>query len=384
MAKALFVFDHKFPLDNTGKYCYSSGFDQEFFSRYFNIFDQFNVFGRVINVNEGAAKPIDVSLYPTNITTVVSNKNLAAAYSVLKNEIINHDCVVSRMPSLLGTLAINICKRINKPYIVEVVACTYDALANSPSWKRRFMATPAETIYRYVLRNNPYNVYVTKEFLQKKYPTKGSQIACSNVTLYETEESVLEERLSKIDRFDKSKKIVLGTTSTLNVDFKGQKYVIQALPELIKKGYNIEYQLVGDGDGSWLLDIAKDLGVEDYVKIIGRLNHDDVFKWLDNIDVYVHPSCQEGLSRAIIEAMSRACPIVGADTGGIHELIQDEYIVPKKDVSSITEAIQFVINGDLKSIAYYNFVNSKEYVKSTLYRIREEYFKEFLKNNNLV
>ena len=149
-------------------------------------------------------------------------------------------------------------------------------------------------------------------------------------------------------------------------------------------GYVDEYGKYQGYDVFFGERIAKDLGVADHVKIIGRLNHDDVFKWLDNIDVYVHPSCQEGLSRAIIEAMSRACPIVGADTGGIHELIQDEYIVPKKDVSSIAEAIQLVINGDLKSIVCYNFENSKEYVKSVLYKRREEYFNEFLKSNNLL
>lgn len=381
MASALFVFDHKYPIDTKGRYCYSSGFDQDFFGRYFEIFDRFDVFGRYLKIEDGKAKPIETSVYPTTVYTVTSNKNIFEGYASLKHKIMQYDCVISRMPSLLGAIAIDICKKIHKPYIVEIVACTYDALYNSPSWKRRVMATPAECIYRRCLRRNPYNIYVTKDFLQKKYPTTGSYIACSNVTLNEVSDEILENRLVKLDKTQD--KIVLGTTSTLNVDFKGQQYVIMALPQLVAKGFNVEYQLVGDGDGSWLLDIAKNLGVEQRVKVIGRLNHNDVFNWLDNIDLYVHPSCQEGLSRAIIEAMSRACPIVGCDTGGIHELIEDEFIVPKKDVNGLADAIVSMLNSPMAEHAIYNFNNSKEYFKGVLYERRKDYYSNFLKANGL-
>lgn len=383
MTSTLFVFDHKYPKDNEGTYYYSSGFDQDFFSRYLQIFDRFDIFGRSVIINKGTAIPIDSNKLPTKITTIASNKNLLVAYGLLKNDILSHDTVICRMPSLFGTLAIIICKKYKIPYIVEIVACTYDALKNSPSWQRRLLAGPAELIYREVLKDNPYNIYVTKKFLQEKYPSSGTHIVCSNVTLNEVNKTVLEKRMDKLSRFNKRGKIIIGTTSTLNVDFKGQKYVIQALPRLLEAGYDIEYQMVGDGDGTWLMDIATKLCIQDNVKIIGRLNHDDVFKWLDDIDVYVHPSCQEGLSRAIIEAMSRACPIVACDTGGIHELIEESFIVAKKDVEGIGNALLRVLLSDMSSIAALNFENSKEYVKSVLYKRREEYYHIFLSDNKL-
>lgn len=383
MASTLFVFDHKYPIDSKGVYYYSSGFDKYFFSRYFNIFEKFDIFGRLQVISEGSATPIDLKRYPTHITTVASNKNLIAAYGTLKNAVLSHDTCICRMPSLFGALAIQICKKYKKPYMVEVVACTYDALANSPSIIRRLLARPAEFIYRQTLKSNPYNVYVTKEFLQKKYPTSGSFIACSNVTLNEVDEKCLEKRFKKIETLNKSRKITIGTTSTLSVDFKGQKYVIQALPMLLKAGFDVEYQLVGDGDGTWLMDIAKEFQVQDHIKIIGRLNHDDVFTWLDSLDLYVHPSCQEGLSRAIIEAMSRACPIVACDTGGIHEQIEEDYIVAKKDVDGLGKTMLNVLDSDMSSMAKYNFENSKEYVKSVLTARREEYYNCFLNANGL-
>lgn len=383
MASALFVFDHKYPIDKLGNHYYSSGFDHEFFKRYFNIFERFDIFGRYVYVDD--TSKLTKIKYKSRFYLVESNKKLffSKTLKLLENAIDSVDCVIARMPSLFGTMAIRMAKKKNKPYMVEIVACTYDALINSSSVSRRTLAKPAEFFYKRALRDNPYNVYVTKEFLQKKYPCSGSQIACSNVTLPTVLEKVLVKRLDKIQKYNKKNRIIIGTTSTLNVDFKGQKYVIMALPELIQKGYDIEYQLVGDGDASWLMDIAREYGVENNVKIVGRLNHDDVFLWLDVLDIYVHASCQEGLSRAIIEAMSRGCPIVATDAGGVHELIDSKYIVPIKSATSIANGINEILQGNLENQAITNFEHSKEYLVSTLYKKREDYYKLFLEESGL-
>lgn len=383
MAKALFVFDHKYPVDQKGSVYYSSGFDEEFFARYYNMFEQFDVFGRYSFVSE--ISQLKAVQYPSKFYLLKSNKSVLTVHTILimRKAIQSVDCVIARMPSLFGILAIKLSIIMKKPYIVEIVACTYDALSSSPSYKRRALAKPAEYIYRSILRTNPYNIYVTEQFLQKKYPSTGKQIACSNVTLPCVEDAVLEGRIRKINSFGRQK-IILGTTSTLNVDFKGQKYVIQALPILINHGYDVEYQMVGDGDASWLLKIAREYGVEDRVKVIGRLDHNDVFGWLDFVDIYVHPSCQEGLSRAIIEAMSRGCPIVAADAGGVHELIDEKYIVPIKSPDALADGLIRLLNDNLEKQAINNYMTSKHYTKSVLYSKREEFYKLFMKETGVI
>ena len=383
MAKALFVFDHKYPCDDHGNCYYSSGFDQEFFRRYYSIFEQFDIFGRLRNVSTLDSN--DIIEFPTKFYLVSSNKKIisSGALKKLKEAILSVDCVIARMPSIFGMLAIRLSKKYKKPYIVEVVACTYDALSSSPSLKRRLLARPAEFIYRKSLQHNPYTIYVTKKFLQNKYPCDGKTIDCSNVTLPCVTEEALSDRKNKISSFSLNKKIVIGTTSTLNVDFKGQKYVIQAIPELLKNGINIEYQLVGDGDASWLLNLAKSLNVEKNVKILGRLDHDAVFQWLDTIDIYVHPSCQEGLSRAIIEAMSRACPIIAANSGGIHELIDEKYITPIKNSSAIVEKLLEIMDGEMLEQAIKNHSNAKNYIIPLLYKRREDFYNLFMKESGI-
>lgn len=381
MASALFVFDHKYPCDLEGKLYYSSGFDEDFFDRYYRIFNRFDILGRknIITVSKNKAA---VS-YPSRFYLFESNKAIWKSRKTMEMAINQVDCVICRMPSIFGALAIRIAKRAKKPYIVEVVSCEYDALSVSPSLLRRLFALPAEYFYRIMLRNNPYSIYVTKSFLQKKYPSKGKQVAISNVTIPELNEDTLLTKQKRYSAFEKEGKIVIGTCSTLNVDFKGQQYVIKAISFLKKKGLNVEYQLVGDGEGEWLLKIAKNCGVEDEVHIIGHLDHSDVFRWLDDIDIYVHPSCQEGLSRAIIEAMSRACPIIGADTGGIHELIDEQFIVPKRNSKAIASSIEKMLNNNMKEQSKKNYTNANEFLKDILYSKRESFYNAFLEDNGL-
>jgi glycosyltransferase involved in cell wall biosynthesis len=47
---------------------------------------------------------------------------------------------------------------------------------------------------------------------------------------------------------------------------------------------------------------------------------------LDEIDIYIQPSRQEGLPRSLIEAMSRGCLCIGSEAGGIPELLESQYI----------------------------------------------------------
>lgn len=385
MSKALFVFDHKYPCDTNGQYYYSSGFDEEFFSRYYEIFDDLVIFGRKEIISSESAQKKNKIPFPCEIITFSSNKKIFTngAIKRLKESINSSDCVISRMPSIFGALAIKYAKKLKKSYIVEVVACTYDALISSSSWKRRILAGPVECFYRHVIRGVPYCVYVTDEFLQTKYPCKGKQISCSNVTLLHVDDAVLESRNSKI-KSSPLQHLIIGTTSTLGVDFKGQQYVIKALKTLKELGYDVEYQMVGDGNGDWLIEIAKLEGVSDRVKIIGSLPHHEVFNWLQTLDIYVHPSCQEGLSRAVIEAMSCACPIIAADTGGIHELIDERYIVPKKSALSIAKAIDAMANKNtLMAQAAKNHEASKKYLKSVLYAKRKSFYNEFLLDNGI-
>jgi glycosyltransferase involved in cell wall biosynthesis len=107
----------------------------------------------------------------------------------------------------------------------------------------------------------------------------------------------------------------------------------------------------------------------------GSLPHDEVFDWLDTIDIYVQPSKQEGLPRAQIEAMSRGVPSFGSKAGGIPELLDREFIF--NTVKEICDILLSLDTDTMIEQAKRNFSESKKYDKASIERHRQLFFKDF-------
>lgn len=123
---------------------------------------------------------------------------------------------------------------MNKPFLIEVVGCTWDAYWNYNNLGK-LIALPSFIYMRKIVKNSKYVIYVTNKFLQKRYPTNGINTNCSNVYLKEIDECVLRKRLDKINNLRVQDKIILGTAAAVDVKNKGQQYVIKALGKLKNK-----------------------------------------------------------------------------------------------------------------------------------------------------
>jgi glycosyltransferase involved in cell wall biosynthesis len=296
--------------------------------------------------------------------------------------VINNDFIIARLPSNVGSAAIKYARKYKKPYLVEVVGCPWDAYWNH-SLKGKILAPYSYLKLKRIVKEAPYVIYVTNEFLQKRYPTNGMSTNCSNVALTEFDDKVLKNRLEKIKHIQETHKYIIGTTAAVNVRYKGQQYVIQALGKLKKQGVtNYEYQLVGGGDQRYLKSIAEKYDVVDQIKFLGAMPHNQVFDWLETIDLYVQPSRQEGLPRALIEAMSKAVPSFGARTAGIPELLEGKFIFSntRKNIDEIIEILKSFDKETLTKQATRNYEESKKYDKGVIDERRRRFFEEFKKS----
>jgi len=70
-----------------------------------------------------------------------------------------------------------------------------------------------------------------------------------------------------------------------------------------------------------------------------RQGGSEVAKWLDQLDVYLQPSYQEGLPRATIEALNRGLLVIGSTAGGIPELLPAERMHTPGDAESLATCI---------------------------------------------
>ncbi|WP_419741910.1 glycosyltransferase [Paraclostridium dentum] len=372
----LFIHDHKFPKFKD-EYFSSYGFDDKFCDRYIQNFGKIKIMACHTKADINETKFSDTISENTSFITFNSIKDILKrkVRKQIEEEIKQSEYLIVRLPSFIGLMSLIYIKKLNKPYLVEMVGCPFDALWNHSIYGK-ILAPIMYMLCKKEIKEAHYVVYVTNEFLQKRYPTKGESISCSNVMLPKNEKDILQNRLKKIQSEKLNKKIILGTCATVGSRYKGQQNVIKAIKVLKEKGYEIEYQLVGGGDNSYLKNIAKKYDSYENVKFMGALTHHEVFDWLDTIDIYVQPSLTEGLPRALIEALNRGCPAIGSDAGGIPELLLDKSIYPKKSYKEFVDAFEYV-NMHREELAIINFKKAKEYENNKLEARRSEFFKVF-------
>jgi N-acetyl-alpha-D-glucosaminyl L-malate synthase BshA len=78
--------------------------------------------------------------------------------------------------------------------------------------------------------------------------------------------------------------------------------------------------LVGDGpDLAPALDAARALGISKQIESLGE--QDQILPLLSIADLFLLPSAQESFGLAALEAMACELPVVAANVGGLHEVI---------------------------------------------------------------
>ena len=357
-----------------GDKIYAKGKYATIFNRYYSTFGSIVLFSRVEITDEVTKDCCEITGIVDSIIKIGSLKNVILNRHTDELSAAIRDCelVVARCPSLAGYKASDCAKRLGKPVFSESMGCAWDAYWNH-GISGKLIAPYMFFKMKSVVKNADYALYVTSKFLQKRYPCKNESVAASNVLIEKIDESVLQKRIEK--RTDKI--ITLMTTAAVNVKYKGQQYVMKAIPKLNKLGIYVRYVLVGEGDDAYLRSEAKRLKIEAQVEFKGRLSLDEVFDLLDETDIYIQPSLQEGLPRAMIEAMSRGCICIGARTAGIPELIEDKFVVRRKSVSDIVDVICEYVNlsDDTKNqISKRNFEEAKMYDVEQLDERRKAYY----------
>ena len=383
--KALFCYDGPLSVDKHGNY-YGLTLNDSIFSRYYEIADALTVAINTVELKETTfnnnyskinLQNFRIRPLPRLNTTYGILFNRSEVKKRIAEELSIADFLIVRLPSFIGNVSIEVARSLNKPYLIEVVGCPRGAFWHH-SLKGKMIAVPSYFAMKKVVKEAASVIYVTNEFLQKKYPSKGNALGCSDVVLPKMDATVLEKRKLRINNKKWDEPIILGTVAAVDVRYKAQQDVIEAISKLNRDGYNFNYHLIGDGDTEYLKSVAENYGVVDKIKFFGALSHDKVFDYLDNIDLYIQPSKTEGLPRALLEAMSRACPAMGSNVGGIPELLNPEYIFQNGKIDEIYRLIKRIStkNAMIKE-AEMNFNKAKEYDKVLLDQTRRTFYKKF-------
>ena len=382
------VFVHDGPLfcDKNGKYHEFSY--HGLYERYSYLADDIVFLMRVEPLKEGES----YNLVPDEIEVVGFHnfkspklylKYKGAAEKTIAAEIAKADIAVLR-DSTSSDIALKYVKKKGIPYIHECEGCNWDSMWNH-GVLGKILAPHAFFKARRIIGEAPFVYYVTNEFLQRRYPSKGVTVGCSNVVIQPVSDDVLTARLERNKEISKGKKIILGTAAAIDVRYKGQEHVIKAIKQIESLGYQVEYRLAGGNrsNSTFLADLAESEGVKDRVVFLGSLSSKKMSEYYDSIDIYIQPSKQEGLPRSVIEAMSRGCPVLGTKVAGIPELIQVENLFKKGSETAIVKAFEHMMEEDLNQISTENFNKAKEYTNDILTARRQRFYDQFLETYKL-
>lgn len=373
----IFAHDHKLRYDN-GIFFTQGGLADNITQRYTSIYGDLTIICRAISIKPDEKNLSRIENPSVRVNAVHSSSLVISGKDKqkIRETVEKSDGVIVRLPSIIGEEVFKCAKQLKKPVLAEIVTCPWDSLWNH-SLKGKVIAPVMWFKTRKSAKSADYVLYVTQQFLQRRYPTNGINIGCSDVELIDNKDNILEYRLESIDKKAENDEFILGTLASLNTKFKGQQYVMEAIAKLKSDGKKIKYRLAGGGDASYLHSVAKKLDIEDLIIWDGLVPHKDVFDWFAKLDLYIQPSEQEGLPRALVEAMSRACPCAGSDVGGIPELLQPEDIFKRSSWNSIYSYLKKIRKDKLKANAKHNYVKAQEYTKTSLAPIREKFYKDF-------
>lgn len=265
-------------------------------------------------------------------------QTLIASYKLSKLIIKeNIDIVHSNTSAILaGALAAKFTKRCHVWHIREIIISpkiiwfVMRKLIPYLSTKVVCVSTPVMDHFK------PYSKLISDKFL----------VIHDGTTLYNFAEKAKESEEKRV-----------GMVARIN-PWKGHELFIKAAYLVLKKLPNVKFIIVGGCLDVYeplkrkLLDLVKELKIDNNVIFTGYLPHKEVYKILQSFDVFVLPSTNpDPFPGTVLEAMAMGKPVVATKHGGVLDSVVDGetgILVPPNSPEKMAEAIEYLIkNPDL-------------------------------------
>ncbi len=355
------------------------GYDK-MWKRYLDVFDGVTVVARLFETEDAKAQPVEgpgvrlaaLSGY-TGPLQYLTKRQLVARQ--VRAAFDPEAAYILRVPGTIGTLMWRVLRQRHHPFAVEMVGDPYEVFA--PGSVRH----PLRRAFRYwiprLTRQQCHEAfaaaYVTERVLQGRYPCPGFCTGISSLTM--PDEALVSEPRQYTAPPSPATIAMVGHFNQL---YKAPQILLQAAARAMKQGLDLRLVLVGEGSYlGYLQSLAGKLGIATRVEFTGGLPSGvAVREVLDRADVFVLASFQEGLPRAMIEAMARALPCVGSTAGGIPELLAEEDLVPPGDAQALARKLFEVLRDParLERMSRRNLARAQDYRGSDLRDRRVEFY----------
>lgn len=147
-----------------------------------------------------------------------------------------------------------------------------------------------------------------------------------------------------------------------NYPIKGLHYMLQAMPEVLKKYPKARIYVAGDeitrfstikekikisNYGKYLLELIRQNHLENAVTFCGRLSADEMLARFLKSHVFVSPSSIENSPNSVGEAMLLGMPVVSSDVGGVHNMLaggEEGFLYETADSKALADYICYIFD----------------------------------------
>jgi glycosyltransferase involved in cell wall biosynthesis len=385
--KVLVTTEHRFERTPDGAVWTGTVYDYPYWKNYLAVFDEVKVLARVKEVesvpgsyHRADGPGVSFAAIPYYVGPIQYCLRLPSLKQAVKN-IYQRDYAVILVNGNIAVLLEYELRKKGHPFGIEVIGDPYDTFApgSISNPLRSFFRWRSSQLLRKQCATACAVAYVTATAFQKRYPPSPGAYSThfSNIVLHE------DDFVTKPRNFiGKDGAFSIITVGTMDLLYKAQDILLPAVAQCIAQGILIRLLLVGDGRYRPQLESAAEkLGIHPHTLFLGSLpGGEAVRRYLDQADLFVLPSRQEGLPRAMVEAMARGLPCIGSTVGGIPELLPPEDLVPPNDVEALAQKIMEVV-GDPERLARMsrrNWEKAKEYRNEVL-QVRRVAFYKYVK-----
>jgi len=141
-------------------------------------------------------------------------------------------------------------------------------------------------------------------------------------------------------------------------EWKGQHLFLEAAADLIEKGLDIRFEVLGgplfgqERYAQRLKQFVASSGLSPHVFFRGFVS--DVSTRIQSWDLLVHAStAPDPCPNVVIEAMAAGVPVVGADGGGVPELLDGGacgFLFPMDDARALSQCIEAALNDEVRRV----------------------------------
>jgi glycosyltransferase involved in cell wall biosynthesis len=316
---------------------------------------------------------------------------------IARNAIAECSAYLLRVPGLVSQMVWREIVHAKKPYALEVVGDPWDALSPG-TWRniaRPIFRRVATVQLKRMCAGATTIHYLTSQALQRRYPPsrRAYAVGFSDVMLENTGVPVdtIQDRHRRLyelpwQNAKNDSPIRIGFIGTFASMYKGADTLLHAAA-LCQGRLNFQLSMVGGG--RYLPEmkvLAAKLNVADDVEFRGEISSGrSIFEFLDSIDLFVMPSRQEGLPRALVEAMSRGCPCIASDVGGIPELLDAGDLVPPGSPEKLAKLILRVAadSNRLLAMSARNLAKAAQFSPQALNESRRPFLEEVKRRSSL-